>query len=138
MNSVLEVFSDQDKHILVEGGRTLPDLEEGIKFRDVNYQYQEGKQVLAGIDLDITPGEMLAIVGPTGSGKTTLLNLIPRFMDPTSGKVEVEGIDLKDLLLAEWRRKIAVVSQSSLLFQDSLRNNLCYGTEGVSLSLIHI
>ncbi len=132
MNKVLEVFSDQDKHILLEGSRTLPELEEGIRFRAVDYQYQEGKQVLSGIDLDITPGEMLAIVGPTGSGKTTLLNLIPRFMDPTSGKVEVDGVDLKDLSLPEWRKKIAVVSQSSLLFQDSLRNNLCYGTQGVS------
>jgi len=131
MNNVLEVFSDEGKHIFVEGDQVVPELEQGISFDNVSYSYQPGKEVLSGVNLKVQPGSMLAIVGPTGSGKTTLINLIPRFMDPSTGSVKVEGIDLKDLSLSAWRKKIAVVSQASLLFQDSLRNNLTYGTENL-------
>ena len=80
--------------------------------------------MLSGIQLDIEPGEVIAICGPTGAGKTSLLNLLPRFYDPTDGRVLLGGVDARDLTLEELRASVAVVTQQPILFSIPLRDNL--------------
>ncbi len=95
-----------------------------VRFEDVRFRYTTGAEVLAGIDLEVEPGEIVAVCGPTGAGKTSLLNLLPRFYDPTSGRVLVGGVDARDAALAELRSAVAIVTQKAVLFSIPLRDNL--------------
>jgi ABC-type multidrug transport system fused ATPase/permease subunit len=95
-----------------------------VRYEDVHFSYLTGKEVLSGADLHVEAGEIVAVCGPTGSGKTTLLNLLPRFYDPTAGRVLVGGVDTRDLMLEELRRAVAVVTQRPVLFSALLRDNL--------------
>jgi ABC-type multidrug transport system fused ATPase/permease subunit len=99
----------------------------GVTVDDVRFAYPDGGEVLSGIDLDVAPGEVLAVCGPTGAGKSTLLQLLPRFYDPTSGTVRLGGIDLRALSLADARGAVAVVTQRPVLFSEPLRENLLVG-----------
>ncbi|MGC2209110.1 MAG: ABC transporter ATP-binding protein [Candidatus Korobacteraceae bacterium] len=90
------------------------------------------REVLRGIDLDVKAGEVLAIVGGSGAGKSTLVHLIPRFFDVTHGRILVDGIDLRDLSLASLRAQIGIVAQETMLFNDTVRNNIAYGQPNVS------
>jgi ATP-binding cassette, subfamily B, bacterial len=103
---------------------TLPEGRLGVEFQSVHFSYGSGSEVLAGVDLKVEPGEVIAICGPTGVGKTSLLNLLPRFYDPTDGRVLVGGVDVRDLELAELRRGVAIVTQRPILFSIPLRDNL--------------
>jgi ATP-binding cassette subfamily B protein len=104
--------------------RRLPDGALGVRFEGVHGRYGTGGEVLRGVDLDIPPGQIVAVCGPTGAGKTTLLNLLPRFYDATSGRVTVGGIDVRDLRLAELRAAVGLVTQRPILFSALLRENL--------------
>ena len=104
--------------------RTLPDGPLSIRLKDVHFSYGVGKEVLSGIDLDVDPGEIVAVCGPTGAGKTSLLNLLPRFYDPTAGRVLLGGVDSRELALPELRRTVALVTQKPVLFSIPLRDNL--------------
>ena len=95
-----------------------------VRFEDVHFAYGGGGEVLRGVDLAIEPGEIVAVCGGTGAGKTTLLNLLPRFYDPTAGRVLVGGVDTRDVALAELRRAVAIVTQKPVLFSVLLRENL--------------
>jgi ATP-binding cassette, subfamily B, bacterial len=95
-----------------------------VKFEEVRFSYGTGAEVLSGIDLNIAPGEVIAICGPTGAGKTSLLNLLPRFYDPTDGRVIVGGVDVRDVPLEELRNAVAIVTQKPILFSIPLRDNL--------------
>ena len=95
-----------------------------VRLEDVRFSYETGTEVLSGIDLDVAPGEIVAVCGPTGSGKTSLLNLLPRFYDPTAGRVLVGGVDARDVALAELRGAVAIVTQKPVLFSVPLRDNL--------------
>ena len=103
---------------------SLPDGPLPVRFEAVRFAYPTGGEVLSGIDLDAAPGEIVAICGPTGAGKTSLLNLLPRFYDPTEGRVLLGGVDARDASLAELRRAIAIVTQKAVLFSVPLRDNL--------------
>ncbi len=103
---------------------TLPATPLSVRFEGVHFSYGTGSEVLSGIDLAIEPGEVIAICGPTGSGKTSLLNLLPRFYDPTDGRVLVGGVDVRDLVLEELRSAVAIVTQRPILFSIPLRDNL--------------
>lgn len=98
-----------------------------IRFHDVSFGYHEDELVLKDINFEAKPNEMIGLVGASGSGKTTLVNLIPRFYDPTEGKVTLDGNDLKDLELESMREKIGMVLQSPFLFHGSVRENITYG-----------
>jgi ATP-binding cassette subfamily B protein len=112
-----------------EQPRALPDEAE-LRFEDVHFAYGTGSEVLSGVDLRIPPGQIVAVTGPTGAGKTSLLNLLPRFYDPTAGRVllvDAEGgdaIDIRDVRVEELRRAVAVVTQRPILFSIPLRDNL--------------
>jgi ABC-type multidrug transport system fused ATPase/permease subunit len=102
----------------------LPEGSLPVRFESVRFAYGEGGEVLRGLDLDVEPGEIVAVCGPTGSGKTTLLNLLPRFYDPTGGRVLVGGVDTREVALAELRASIGLVTQRPILFSVLLRENL--------------
>ncbi len=102
----------------------LPDGPLTIRMEDVHFSYGVGSEVLSGVDLEAAPGEIVAVCGATGAGKTSLLNLLPRFYDPTSGRVLIGGVDSRDLALAELRASVALVTQKAVLFSMPLRDNL--------------
>ncbi len=106
---------------------TLPRHRRDIVFEGVDFAYQPGQLVLQDINLRIAFGQTIAVVGPNGCGKTTLANLIPRFFDPTAGTVRMDGVALRDLRLRDLRSQIGLVSQETLLFDDTIFNNIRYG-----------
>ncbi len=103
-----------------------------IEFHDVTFNYGGGKNALTDVTLDIPAGKTTALVGPSGGGKTTILNLIPRFYDIASGVIAVDGQDIRDLTMASLRDAMALVSQETLLFDDTIRANIAYGQSGAS------
>jgi ABC-type multidrug transport system fused ATPase/permease subunit len=107
--------------------QALPPGRLGVRFEAVRFAYGEEGETLRGIDLEIEPGEIVAVCGGTGAGKTTLLNLLPRFYDPTGGRVLIGGVDARDLSLADLRHDVAVVTQRPILFSVPLRENLLGG-----------
>jgi len=104
--------------------RSLPAGPVDVEFDDVFFSYGTGSEVLSGVDLRVSPGEIVALCGPTGAGKTSLLNLLPRFYDPTAGVVRVGGVDIRDVRLDDLRRTVAIVTQKPILFSVPLRDNL--------------
>jgi len=102
-------------------------MQGAVSFRNVSFGYDRDTRVLHDINLDVRPGEVIAIVGPSGSGKTTLVNLIARFYDVTEGQILLDGVDLRQVRLESIRRQIGIVSQESLLFSVTLRENIKYG-----------
>lgn len=113
----------------------LPGLQESIHFDGVRFAYDE-TVVLQGIDLKIRRGEVVALVGPSGAGKSTLVNLLPRFFDPAEGAVRVDGVDVRGVSLASLRRLIGVVTQDTVLFNDSVRNNIAYARSDLSMDQV--
>ncbi len=106
--------------------------EGGIVLRDVGFRYAQGDTVLRGINLDIAPGSVVALVGPTGVGKTTLANLIPRFYDVCEGSIELDGIDIRDLTLKSLRQQTSIVLQDVFLFHGTARENIAFGRPGAT------
>ena len=102
-----------------------------VRFENVDFSYGE-KAVLRGINLTVKPGQLIALVGSSGSGKTTLVNLLPRLYDPQNGAVRIGNINIKDVSVAELRRQIAIVTQETILFHDTVRSNIAAGTLGVT------
>ena len=117
---------------LVDGTRSFP--KQGargeIGLHGVGFRYRPETPVLRGIDLSVPTGAKIAIVGPTGAGKSTLLGLLPRFYDPIEGRIEIDGVDLRDYSLKSLRRQIALVLQPPLIFPLSVRDNIAYGRPG--------
>ena len=112
----------------------LGPLKDGIEFRNVSFNYSNGEksdnpeiEVLAEVNLRVRKGEVVALVGPSGSGKTTLVDLIPRFYDPVKGTITIDGIDVRQFDLRSLRNQIGIVTQETILFNDSVRNNIAYG-----------
>jgi ATP-binding cassette, subfamily B, bacterial MsbA len=117
----------------------LKGFSEGIRFEDVGFAYEsdgEVKQVLHGINLSVQPGEVIAFVGPSGAGKSSLVNLIPRFFDVNEGKILLDGHDLRDVTIASLRQQIGTVTQETVLFNDTVRNNIAYGQPDVPMSQV--
>ena len=117
----------------------LKGFREGIRFEDVGFAYAEegeSKQVLQGINLDVSPGEVIAFVGPSGAGKSSLVNLIPRFFDVNQGRILIDGHDLRDVTIDSLRKQIGKVTQEIVLFNDTVRNNIAYGRPDVPLAKV--
>jgi ATP-binding cassette subfamily B protein len=108
----------------------------GIRFEDVRFSYERGREVIKGIDLEVPPGKMVGLVGKSGAGKSTIINLISRFYDPDSGAVTVDGVDLRKLDLAEWRKQVGIVMQAPYLFDASILENIRYGDPDASFERV--
>jgi len=126
------VFEILDSHNEVQerpGAVALPPFRQRIDFRDVRFNYggSSGPPTLDSVSFSVSAGQMLAIVGRSGAGKTTLVNLIPRFYDVTGGSICVDGRDLRDLTLASLRPQISIVTQETVLFDDTIATNIAYG-----------
>jgi subfamily B ATP-binding cassette protein MsbA len=118
---------------------TLKGFKEGIRFEDVGFAYEsdgETRQVLQSINLTVQPGEVIAFVGPSGAGKSSLVNLIPRFFDVNEGRILIDGHDVRDVTIASLREQIGKVTQETVLFNDTVRNNIAYGQPDVPMSKV--
>jgi subfamily B ATP-binding cassette protein MsbA len=126
------IFEVLDTHTEVPERPSAPDLDpfrHAIEFRDVGFDYEgDSARILRNVSLTVLAGQMVAIVGRSGAGKTTLVNLLPRFYDPTSGSVLIDGVDVKDVSLGSLRRQIGIVTQETVLFDDSVGANIAYGS----------
>ena len=141
-NSALEKISgvlEEDPTVPEpEHPQTVNDPKGRVQFKGVDFHYSNGKQILQPFDLDIAAGQTIAMVGTTGAGKSTLAKLIARFYDPTSGVVELDGIDLRQLTGTDLRRHIVMVTQEAYLFSGTVAENISLGKPGASLAEIQI
>ena len=138
-SSIFTFFDTEDdvkeKHHAV----ALKKFQKTVKFENVGFSYstEEGEhQILHHVDLEMRAGEVLALVGPSGAGKSTLVNLIPRFFDTTTGRILIDGHNLRDLTLGSLRRQVAQVTQETILFNDTVRNNIAYGQPDVKIAVV--
>jgi len=117
----------------------MPQFTTSVRFDNVGFAYSSEKgesQILHNVDLEVHAGELLALVGPSGAGKSTLVNLIPRFFDVTSGRILIDGRDIREMTLSSLRRQVAQVSQETILFNDTVRNNIAYGQPDAKNELV--
>jgi ATP-binding cassette, subfamily B, bacterial MsbA len=112
--------------------RPVSDFREMLRFEGVGFHYAAGEPVLEGIDVEVRPGEVVALVGPSGAGKSSLADLVPRFHDPTEGRITLDGIDLRDLRLHDLRSLLGIVTQETILFHDTVRANIAYGNDAAT------
>lgn len=120
-----------------KGAAVLPPFQQKIEFKNLNYQYNNEEKVLKDINLNVSAGEALAIVGPSGGGKTTLTNLIPRFLDVKEGSITIDGLDIRDVTVGSLRHQIAMVTQQTILFNDTVRNNIAYSDQDTPMEEVH-
>ena len=135
-SAIFQFMDEQDEVVEAKHPRPLKGFEKSIELEHVSFCYREGEPegppvVLNDIDLTIHRGEVVAVVGPSGAGKSTLVNLIPRFFDVTGGRILMDGIDVRQLSLNSLRAQIGKVTQETILFNDSVRNNIAYGQPDV-------
>jgi len=116
-----------------EAGIKLTDAAGGVEFENVDFEYVKGEPVLRNISLKVEPGEVVALVGSSGSGKSTLVDLIPGFYNPGSGRVLIDGHDVRDLNLSALRGNMGIVTQEVILFHDTILNNIAYGMKDVPM-----
>ncbi len=126
-SSLPELVAKVDKPFMRDGTRPRERLCQSVRFEGVRFAYPGRPEVLQGFDLELPRGETVALVGASGGGKTTVALLLGRFYDPTSGRILMDGVDLRDLQLSSLRRGLAFVSQDVFLFNASVRENLAYG-----------
>jgi len=124
---IFEILDTQAEVRDKPDAKPMPKMEGRVTFENVSFAYDGKHMVLEDINLDVKPGETIAVLGGTGSGKSTLINLIPRFYDVTSGRILIDGVDVRDVTLESLRRQIGVVTQETFLFSASLRDNIAYG-----------
>lgn len=128
---VLQLVDEQNKVADKPNAKVITTFNNRIRFDQVKFAYED-HEVLKDINLDIEKGQTLALVGPSGGGKSTLVDLIPRFMDVTAGQLSVDGVDVRDLNQESLRALIGVVNQESILFNDTIFNNIAFANESAS------
>jgi subfamily B ATP-binding cassette protein MsbA len=136
LSNVAELLRTDNKPYLEDGPREVEPLQEGIRFENVSFAYEHGDLVLKNINATIERGKTTALVGASGAGKSTLVDLVPRFYDPTEGRILYDGTDLRKFTKHSLRDQIAVVSQSTHIFNESATANIAYGVDDVSMDRI--
>ena len=133
---IIEIL-DTDSAIKVEDPvQRLSAFQDKIRFEEVGFSYVKGRSVLKSVSFDIPKGKTIALVGASGGGKSTLADLLPRFYDPTSGQITVDGIPLKHIPLEDLRALMGIVTQESVLFNDTIFNNIAFGTDATLEAVI--
>jgi subfamily B ATP-binding cassette protein MsbA len=133
---VFAVLQTEPDIIDAEDAVEIDGIREGIEFAGVSFKYDTSDYVLKDVSFKVKKGQVVAVVGPSGAGKSTLVDLIPRFYDPTSGSVMLDGRDLRKIRLKSLRNIMGIVTQETILFNDTVRNNIAYGVEEVPLSRV--
>ena len=131
-SSQLFTFMDTEDVVIEKPrAKALPRFSQSVRFEGVSFSYQsdgdDSREILRDIDLEVKRGEILAVVGSSGAGKSTLVHLLPRFFDVTAGRILVDGHDVRDVTLASLRAQVGIVTQETVLFNDTVRNNIAYG-----------
>ncbi len=126
---VFEILDTPEEIRNLPGAKPLPEFRDAVRFEKVGFAYQPGEPVLQDVELEIRPGEVVALVGPSGGGKSTLADLLPRFHDPSSGRITVDGLDIREVRLEELRSLMGIVTQETILFHDTIRANIAYGSD---------
>ncbi|HET7057453.1 MAG TPA: ATP-binding cassette domain-containing protein, partial [Nitrospiraceae bacterium] len=125
---VFDVLDMENEQSHDRGLKELAPMTRSLEFRAVTFQYESSEaSALIGIDLTVRAGEVVALVGSSGSGKTTLVSLVPRFYEPSGGSLLIDGHDIRDCTLQSLRRQIGIVSQSTVLFDETIKYNIAYG-----------
>lgn len=120
----------------IPDAKPLKDFKESIEFKNVNFKYEKSEEILRNVNLKINKGEIVALVGPSGAGKSTLVDLIPRFYDVQSGEILIDGTNIKNVKSGDLRKLMGIVTQETLLFNDTIRNNIAYGESEIPLEKI--
>jgi ATP-binding cassette subfamily B protein len=132
LDKIMDVL-DEEPHVLDRpGARELPHVEGHVRFEHVRFGYGEGPEVLHGLDLDVPAGTTVALVGHTGAGKSTIAKLLARFYDPRSGRITIDGTDLRDVTQASLRRQLGIVPQEGFLFAGTVTDNIAFGRPDAS------
>jgi ATP-binding cassette, subfamily B, bacterial MsbA len=130
-SQLFQFMDTEDVVVEKSAARRLPRFSHSIRFDNVSFAYDttgdEAREILRGIDLEVKRGEVLAVVGSSGAGKSTLVHLIPRFFDVTDGQLLIDGHDVRDVTLSSLRSQVGIVTQETVLFNDTVRNNIAYG-----------
>lgn len=129
---VFELMDTKPDLLEAPGALPLPTVRGEVAFEDVSFAYDGAEPVLRDVTFEARPGEMVAIVGSSGAGKSTLVNLIPRFFDPITGRVQIDGTDVRRVTFQSLREQIGMVTQEIVLFDDTVYNNIAYGQSGVT------
>ncbi len=137
LGNVKELLRTDDKPYFKDGKVQFSALKRGIEFISVDFGYDPNEPVLHNITLTIKQGQTTALVGGSGAGKSTLADLIPRFYEPTQGKILIDGVDLQNFKINSLRRKVAIVSQDTFIFNTSIRNNIAYALEDIDEAAIY-
>jgi len=133
---IQEILNSKSQIVEHPKAYPLPPVKGSVKFENVSFGYNEMMPVLQEVSFEVMPNETVALVGLSGAGKTTIINLLSRFYDSTSGKITIDGIDIREVSLSSLRSQIGLVSQELILFNDTVRNNIAYGLEKISLDKI--
>ena len=129
---VMELFETEPEVTNIEGAVAAPDLRGHVRFEGVSFEYESGHSILKNIDLEIAPGQTIALMGESGSGKSTLVEMLPRLHDPSQGQVLIDGTNVRQFTLASLRAQVGFVLQDPLLFATSIRENIAFGLPGAS------
>ncbi len=131
---IFDIIDTQPDIVNKDGAEPVKEFTSELAFRNVSFAYPDepGEMVLDSINFEIKKGEVVALVGPSGGGKSTLVDLIPRFYDVTGGAIKLDGRDVRDLKIEDLRKFIGIVTQETILFNDSIKNNICYGSTDFS------
>lgn len=130
---ILELMDTEPMILDKEDAKELTDFNRSIEFRDVNFSY-DSKEILKGVSFTIEKGQTVALVGPSGGGKSTISDLIPRFYDVKSGSILIDGVDIRDYKLSSIRQKMGIVAQDTVLFNDSIEENIKLGSQSATLA----
>ncbi|MHA8106642.1 ABC transporter ATP-binding protein [Aquirufa sp. 5-AUSEE-100C1] len=133
---IIEILDTESEIKVEEPVQRLSAFQDKIRFEEVGFSYVKGRSVLKSVSFDIPKGKTIALVGASGGGKSTLADLLPRFYDPTSGQITVDGIPLKHIPLEDFRALMGIVTQESVLFNDSIFNNIAFGTDATLEAVI--
>ena len=132
LERIFEILDTEPTVKEQNGAARMDNFLKGVEYRNVSFSFDGAKQVLKNVSFSVAKGRVAAIVGPSGAGKTTLINLMPRFFDPSSGAILIDGSDIRGLTLASLRSHIGIVTQDTFLFNDSVMNNILFGRPGAS------